>query len=358
MRCTLTATARVCHRTHCVFDHRPWLVAAVLAAGVACLPPSVAQAGGKGLCATTAAEHSAPPYVAVVSAFPAELAPIAAATEIETTIQIAGRSYYVGRLGGVSVLLGLTGIGLVNATTRAHYLLAHGQIAGLVMSGTAGTSHNIGDVVLASDLVEGDRKRVFHPNAALLALARRAATTLPEPLERCTPVPPRMPDAPVVCLLFDPTVIFGGRDVSADPFGGRAFPCMPGGDEIFGCELPAPAVSRATIDGFEPRQVSTPDAEDMETAAVARAAARRRVPFLAVRAGSDGGGDPLGDRGFPAQFFDYYRLAAHNAGDVTRAVVAELGSLARDRSAGRTCRLLAARRWRSAAKRIAARPSG
>ena len=58
MLCTLTATARVCHRTRLVFDHRPWLVAAVLAAGVACLPPSVAQAGGKGLCATAAAEHS------------------------------------------------------------------------------------------------------------------------------------------------------------------------------------------------------------------------------------------------------------------------------------------------------------
>ena len=111
------------------------------------------------------------------------------------------------------------------------------------------------------------------------------------------------------------------------------------------------------FDGFEPRQTSTADVEDMETAAVARAAARRRVPFLAVRAGSDGAGDPLGDRGFPAQFFDYYRLAAHNAGDVTRAVIAELGRLARDRSS-RTCRLLAARRWRSAAKRIAARSNG
>ena len=72
----------------------------------------------------------------------------------------------------------------------------------------------------------------------------------------------------------------------------------------------------------------------------------------------DGAGDPLGDRGFPAQFFDYYRLAAHNAGDVTRAVIAGLGRLARDRSARRTCRLLAARRWRSAAKRIAARSNG
>ena len=357
MRCTLTETAGVCHRTPRVFDRRAWLAAAVVEASVVCLPPSVAQAG-KGLCATAAAEHSAPPYVAVVSAFPAELAPIAAATEIETTIQIAGRDFYVGRLDGVSVLLGLTGIGLVNATNRAHDLLAHGQIAGLVMSGTAGTRHHIGDVVLASEMAESDRKGVFHPNAALFALARRAATALPEPLERCTPVPPQSPDAPVVCLLFDPAIIFGGNAVSGDPFGGHAFPCTPGGDEIVGCELPAPTVSRATVATFEPRQTSTSDVEDMETAAVTRAAARRRVPFLAVRAASDGGGDPLGDRGFPAQFLDYYRLAAHNAGDVTRAVIAELGRLARDRSARRTCRLLAAHRWRSAAKRIAARPNG
>src|SRR5439155_25438753 len=150
MRCTLPATARVCHRMRFVFDHRPWLVAAVLAASVVCLPPSVAQAGGKGLCATAAAEHSAPPYVAVVSAFPAELAPIAAATEIETTIQIAGRDFYVGRLGGVGVLLGLTGIGLVNATNRAHDLLALGQFAGLVMRCKAGTMHQFCDVVLAA----------------------------------------------------------------------------------------------------------------------------------------------------------------------------------------------------------------
>ncbi len=133
---------------------------------------------------------------------------------------------------------------------------------------------------------------------------------------------------------------------------------MPGGGEIFGCELPAPTVSLATVGTIEPKQTSTSDVEDMETAAVARAAARRGVPFLAARAGSDGAGDPLGDRGFPAQFFDYYRLAAHNAGDVTRAVIAGLGRLARDRSARRTCRLLAAHRWRSAAKRIAARPNG
>jgi hypothetical protein len=176
-----------------------------------------------------------------------------------------------------------------------------------------------------------------------MALAHHAATALPEPLERCTLVPPGSPTAETVCLLFDPMVIFGGHLVTIDFFGGNAQPCSPGGGEIFGCELPLLA----------PRSITTDDVEDNESAAVARIATRRRVPFLAVRAGSDGGGDPKGDRGFPAQFFDYYRLAAHNAADVTRAVIAELGRLANDGAARRTCRLLARARWKAAASRIA-----
>jgi nucleoside phosphorylase len=93
-----------------------------------------------------------------------------------------------------------------------------------------------------------------------------------------------------------------------------------------------------------PLSITTVAVEDNESAAVARVAARRRVPFLAVRAGSDGGGDPKGDRGFPAQFFDYYRLAAHNAADVTRAIVAALGRLPETASGRRRCRALARRR--------------
>jgi nucleoside phosphorylase len=322
-----------------------------LAWGVVWLPAAVAHAR-PGLCATAALERAVPAYLAVVSAYPAELAPIVAAAEIESTVQVGSRPFYAGRLGGVRVLLGLTGIGVVNATEATGALLARPDVAGVVMSGTGGTRHHIGDVVLASDLTEPDRRRVYHPNRALMALARRAATALPEPLERCTLVPPGSPDAEIVCLLFDPVVRFGGRLVSIDPFGGKALPCTPGGGEIFGCELPSSATVSVASKLPHPLTITTDDVEDMESAAVARVATRRRVPFLAVRAGSDGGGDPLGDRGFPAQFFDYYRLAAHNAADVTRAVVAELGSLAGDPSARRTCRLLARRRWRRATKRI------
>jgi adenosylhomocysteine nucleosidase len=326
-----------------------WARRVALAWATAILSASIAHASRQGVCETARTDDATAPYLAVVSAYPAELAPIVAATEIDATIEIGGRPFYTGRLAGVRVLLGLTGIGVVNAENVTRSLLARRGIAGLVMSGTGGTRHHIGDVVVASELVEPGRTRVYRPNAALLALAGRAATALPEPLERCTLVPPGSPSAETVCLLFDPTVIIGGHLVSIDPFDGAAPPCSPGGGEIFGCELPASApLSRST------RSITTDDVEDMESAAVARVAAKRGVPFLAVRAGSDGGGDPLGDRGFPAQFFDYYRLAAHNAADLTRAVVAELARLASDDTARRTCRLLARARWKAAASRIAA----
>jgi hypothetical protein len=186
-------------------------------------------------------------------------------------------------------------------------------------------------------------------------LAQRGATALAEPLEHCTPIPPTDPDGEVVCLPFEPAVVFDERGASGDSFGGVAVPCTPGGGEIFGCELPAPEAAVVVTAGVTRARI--PDVEDMETAAVARVARDHRVPFLAVRAVSDGAGDPLGDREFPAQFFDYYRLAAHNAALVARAVVTELGEVARDQAALRACDLLARRRWRAAARLILP-PSG
>jgi adenosylhomocysteine nucleosidase len=306
---------------------------------------------GGGLCATATAERVRAPSIVVLSAFPAELSYLVTSAEIDATGEIEGKTYYRGRLDGVRVILGLTGIGIINARNTARTVLASVEVAGVVMSGVAGSSHRIGDVVVAADWVEQGRKRAFPANAALRALARRAETTLAAPLEKCTPVPPTSADASVVCLFHDPVIVRGGRGVSGDPFGGNVFPCTPGAGEIFGCELPLPLLAGASVGRLGPQEVA-PVAEDMETAAVARVAAQRNVPFLGVRAVSDGAGDPLGDRGFPAQFFDYYRLAARNAGIVTRAVVAEVGRLARDPSARRVCGLLARRRWRQAAARI------
>ena len=332
--------------------HRSVAVSTTIAIAVGLLGAvSAAEARRPGPCAAAADGEDAP-YVAILSAFPAELAPLVTATDVQERLDIDGREYYGGRLGGVRVLLGLVGIGMVNAEQRARAVIDHVQVVAVIVSGVAGGAL-IGDATIAQRWQEQDRRRVYRVNRALVALARRAEAARTEALQACTPVPPTDPGAPIVCLPHQPAVVFGGSGVSGDDFGGGALPCVPGGSEVFGCELPSlpllttPARGRAVSPA-----ITEPDVVDMETAAIARVAARRRVPFLAVRAASDGGGDPLGDRGFPAQFFDYYRLAAANAAAVTRGVVEALGAVAGETANRGICRLMSERRWRRAARRL------
>jgi nucleoside phosphorylase len=299
------------------------------------------------LCDVTKTSKAKAPVIVVLSAFPAELALLANSAHVESTMQVDGRSYYVGTLEGVRVVLGLTGIGLVNADTIARAVLDNFRVAAILFSGVAGSPRRIAEVVVADDWVLRDGPEVFPVNEALAALAVRASTALPTPLEQCTPVPPSNPNGTIVCMPFVPEVVLGGHGVSDDPYDGAA-PCLPGGGDVVGCELP-PIGAAVTAAGS-----AVPDVVDMETAAVIAVTSERGVPFLAMRAVSDGAGDPLGDRGFPLQFFDYYRLAANNAGIVTRAVLGRIAALATDRHQRRTCRLLARRQWSRAAERIAA----
>jgi nucleoside phosphorylase len=315
----------------------------VASAAAAAPPPPLCE---------TASPAADGPRLLVLSAFPAELSRLAEATNVETTITLGDRRWHVGRLGGVRVVLGLMGIGLVNAETSARSVLDAFDVAGVVVNGVAGSPFRIGDVVVPTRWSGPDDRHPYRANRALLALAARAGTSLTGALERCALVPPTGPDPVTICMPYEPTVLVGGRGVSDDPFGGTAFPCTPGGGEVFGCELPGDTGAVAAAMRAGP----PPVVEDMETAAVARVARERRVPFLGVRAVSDGAGDPLGDRGFPAQFFDYYRLAADNASLVTRAIVGDLGRIATDPATGRACRLLARRRWRRAARLLARRP--
>ncbi len=331
-------------------DRRSCALAIALAVVIAWgLTTTADAAGKKGLCATAAESPTAPPYLGVVAAFPAELALLVAATDVERTVEIDGRLHVVGRLDGVSVVLGLTGIGLHYAERRTNALLESFEIGALLMSGVAASRHRVGDVVLPSEWTERDGPVLFEANRALLALGKRARKRVaPGSLDTCTHVPPPNLGAPVVCLPYDPAILLEGHGYSDDDFGVEPLPCVPRGGPIFGCEVsqarPAPPPSGETAIVAAP---TTPeDLVDMETAAVARVAAERGVPFLGVRAVSDGGSF--------AEFFDYYQLAANNAALVTRAVVAEIARLARKRSARPICRLLAKERWRRAAAGISA----
>jgi len=314
------------------------LVVLALAGAVA---PSMA--GATDVCA---------PRMLVLSAFPGEIDKILTdpGTHITDSVPLNGRTFYVGEVRGVHAVMGLTGIGLVNAETTSRAALAHFRcagatsISGIVFSGVAGGPH-IGDVTIPARWTLDGTTR-FDVDADMLATASAVRSNVH--LARSTPVgdlpcagtdPDLIETVPVDVA---PDVIVGGVGESSDGFGGRALPCIPGGGDVFGCapcRAPShevPDLQRFATDAvpfvdpnffFGYFQSSPPPgnyvAQDMETAAVAKVASEAGLAFIAFRAASDGGGDPLHLPGFPFQFFFYRQLAADNAAAVALAFLGQ-----------------------------------
>ena len=285
------------------------------------------------------------PRILIVSAFPGEIDRILtdASTHITDSVALNGRTFYLGEVRGNAAVMGLTGIGLVNAEATARAAIDHfrcdgeSSITGIVFSGVAGGAH-IGDVTVPARWTLDGVTR-FDVDAAMLA-------SVPDDvaLAQATPVgdlPCIGTDPDVVSIVQvegAPHILIGGDGASSDGFGGRALPCVPGGGDVFGC-APCRAPTHEVPDGqrfvtdgtpfIDPNfffgyfQAGSPPgsyvAQDMETAAVAKVAALNGIPFIAFRAASDGGGDPLHLPGFPFQFFFYRQLAADNAAAVALA---------------------------------------
>jgi adenosylhomocysteine nucleosidase len=317
---------------------------------VAAAPGMAFNPARNGICSTVASRKGTR-ALAIFSAFPAELAPLVARTTSLARVEVDGHPFYTGELAGVRVVLGLTGIGMVNAANSAETLLAGFDVAAVLFSGVAGSAHVIGDVVVPTQWIETATGSVFPVNVALFELVHRVPSTVS--LERCTNVPP--PDGASTCILEQPEMLVGGTGHSGDSFGG-AFHCTPGAGEIFGCDLPEPAATTSTTDQPPDQPPDEPIdeliAEDMETAAVAKVAAAHDVPFLGFRGVSDGAGDPLGLPGFPSQFFAYYRLAAVNAAAGATGLLDQIALLGGRSSGSPVCRFLARERWEQAARRL------
>jgi nucleoside phosphorylase len=271
-------------------------------------------------CAELRSACVPPPYVAVISAFPAEIEPLLAAAEVSETTIIDGLPYYVGTLAGVRVVLVRGGIGLINAANTTRTLVDRFALTAIVFSGVAGSRLDIGDVAIPADWT--DHSETFPVTPSLLAAAQTLASP-PVVLENCALVPPDSAAGKQVCLGRNPRIVVGGSGESADPYGGKPFACVPGRGPVFGCETPLPKVMVAPK--ADAADTVTVDATDMETAAVARVARDAGVPFIGVRGVSDGGGDPLNQVGNFVQFFAYYRLSANNAAAVTIALLQASG---------------------------------
>lgn len=275
----------------------------------------------------------------VLSAFPAEADAVLARTTLDPkpVVVSQGRHFYLGTTGGKKSIVAMTGIGLVNAARVTEMALAHfteassTSIGAVVFSGVAGGAGRtrIGDVAVPAQW-SLDNGETYHPvDSGMLAAAQGLSVEL-SPINASVIGP--------INLHRQPQLFVGGDGGSSDNNNGQAFPCIPNGGDVFGCQ-PRTAPDRSlrytgnffhAIGPFLTRglisnvtgpfgQNSAFETQDMESAAAQQVADAYSVPFLGIRGISDGPGDPLNLPGFPFEFFFYKQIAAANAARVTAA---------------------------------------
>jgi nucleoside phosphorylase len=275
----------------------------------------------------------------VLSAFPAEADAVLSRTVLDPDPVVVAdrRHFYLGSIGGKKVIVAMTGIGLVNATETAATALARFtpassiSVGAVVFSGVAGGGGrvSIGDVAVPARWTL-DTGATFHPvDPGMLAAARTLGVALTSK---------NAPDGKLIDLKRQPKVHVGGDGSSSDNNNGQAFPCIPNGGDVFGCQpcsapdrsllytgnffqAAGPWLKNALISNLKIASTSNPafDATDNETAAVQAVADAHGVPFLGIRGISDGAGDPLHLPGLPLEFFVYKQIAADNAARVAEA---------------------------------------
>jgi nucleoside phosphorylase len=326
---------------------KPFRVALVVA---------VAISVGAGVAA---AEPGDAPYVTmdsceqrtlVLSAFPAEADAVLSHTTLDRHPVVVAdrRHFYLGSIGGKNVIVAMTGIGLVNATETAETAFARFTCAtsitvgAVVFSGVAGGGGrvNIGDVTVPARWTL-DNGATFHPvDPGMLAAAQALSVDLEsvDYLGNPTCLCKNAPRVRLIDLKRQPRLVVGGDGSSSDNNNGEAFPCIPNGGDIFGCQpcsapdrsllytgnffqAAGPWLRNSLISNLNIASTSNPafDATDNETAAVQAVADAHGIPFLGIRSISDGAGDPLHLPGFPFEFFFYKQIAADNAARVAAA---------------------------------------
>jgi adenosylhomocysteine nucleosidase len=270
--------------------------------------------------------------IAVMSAFPAELALLESHVQGARKQSINGVEFTAGTLQGKPVVLFLSGISMVNASMNTQLALDRFKVSHVVFSGIAGGVNpdlKIGDVVVASRWSEyleslfarevapgrydpgsksgidlpnygmifprpvgvrsaakpgGEKRQWFDADRAMLQVARQAAASVK--LDSC--------DAQKHCLDHTPRIVIGGNGVSGQAFVDNA------------------AFRKYAFATFHANVL------DMETAAVAHVAYANGVPFIAFRSLSDLAGGDEGEN----QMNIFFKLAADNSARVLLAFLA------------------------------------
>jgi adenosylhomocysteine nucleosidase len=268
------------------------------------------------------------PRIALISAFPPELAALERATEVEAVYAVRGTRFVAGRLEGREVVLLLSGVSMVNAAMNAERAAAGFNLTAMVFSGIAGgvdPALAVGDVVvpdrwgqyLESVMARETAPGIFAPPQGEPLLGPHLGMIFPKAVEGAGPdgaVRPRFWFAADPALLERARRAGAGLELRRCVHDGLCLKAPPkvvvGGAGVSGPSFVDNAALRSWLSqSLEARCV------DMESAAVAQVAAADGVPFIAFRSLSDlAGGDPGANQ---ARVF--FQLAADNSAAAVRA---------------------------------------
>lgn len=227
----------------------------------------------------------------IIGAMAEEVARLKELMEQPEVTQIAGMDFYKGRIHKKETVVVRSGVGKVNAAVCTQILADHFAVEAIVNTGIAGSLNNeinIGDIVLAADLVQHDVEATvfgYRPGQIpqLQTFAFKTDDTLLKMAQEC-------------CRQALPAVrIHCGRVVSGDQF-------------ISDKEKKHWLVK--TFQGY---------CTEMEGAAIAQAAYLNRIPCLIVRSVSDKADDSA-----RMDYEEFEKLAIRNSVALTQSLIERL----------------------------------
>lgn len=266
--------------------------------------------------------------ILILSAFDAEMQQLQAETEIEEMHILNGRTYVVGRLGGHDVVLGLSGVSMVNAAMTTQLLLDHFEIRAILFSGIAGGVNpklSIGDVVIPARWGQYQEQIFARESGPGWDLGWHSENYqnfgMMFPQEVAVTRRDSRPDHESRKFWFDvdAEMLTAAQSLGDMELDNCVSPgkCLPGSPQI---RIGGNGVSGPTfVDNGAYREyvweTFRADALDMESAAVAHVAYVNRTPFLIIRSLSDlaGGGPGENEIGV------FFQLAADNSTQVLLA---------------------------------------
>jgi adenosylhomocysteine nucleosidase len=227
------------------------------------------------LSALTSAGESQEPLIAILGAIGPEVQPLTEQFKEVDLRKIEGMEFAVGRLKGHRVVVGLTGVGAVNAAAATTLLIEHFHPAAVIFTGIAGGLNpdlRPGDVVIAE-------KTVHHDVGTLTpqGLVRRGTRSLLTG-DRNPVFFPADPDLLKAALAAKERV----KLQPIQTYDGERTPRIVAGIVATGGVFVAQPAKRDEL-----RKDLRADAVEMEGAAVAQICRQWRVPCLVIRCVSD-----------------------------------------------------------------------